>query len=88
MRTTILMALLLIVLTGIPGCSGTHTCTATGLTANQTYQYGYYDSDGNAVIGEFEATGSTFDVPGVDSSVDCASIGIIRVIIMPEYPVA
>jgi hypothetical protein len=60
MRKTILLALLLMILTGIPGCSGgTQTCLVTGLTPDQTYEYGYEDSAGNLVTGRFRASGPT-----------------------------
>lgn len=79
MRKTILMALLLMVLTSIPGCSGgTQTCTATGLSPGYLYEYGYEDSDGNVVTGKFRASGSTYDITGVDSSIDCGNIGVMR----------
>lgn len=89
MRKSILMALLLIVLTGIPGCSGgSQTCTVTGLTPGGLYEYGYQDSDGNVITGQFRPSGSTYDITGVDSSIDCGNIGVIRgtVELMAEYP--
>lgn len=78
MKKKILAALLLFVLTGISACSGgTQTCSASGLTAGRTYEYGYEDSDGNAVFGTFRAEGPTHDIPGVDSSIDCGSVGFV-----------
>lgn len=88
MRKKFLAALLLSVLTGIAACSGTKTCTATGLIAGQTYLFGYEDSAGNTIIGEFWTPSSTFEVSGVDSSVDCGSIDIIRKDLPEEPPVA
>ena len=88
MRKKILAALLLSVLTGIAACGGTQTCRVTGLTVGQTYKYGYEDGNGNAVIGEFRAEASTYDITGVDSSVNCGSIGIIRVELPEEPPIA
>ncbi len=79
MRKKIFTTLLLIVLTGIPGCSGgTQTCLVTGLSSGYLYEYGYEDSDGNVVTGQFRPEGSTLEIPGVDASVDCGSIGVTR----------
>ena len=90
MRRKIFTALLLIVLTGIPGCSGgTQTCLITGLTPDRTYEYGYEDSNGNVVTGQFRASGSTFEIPNVDNSVNCADIGVVnaRIDLIAEGPV-
>ena len=84
MRKKILAALLF-VMAVIAGCSGTKTCTATGLIAGQTYSFGYEDGAGNTVIGEFKATSSTFELSGVDSSVNCGSIDLLPQI-SPESP--
>ncbi|MDQ1637206.1 MAG: hypothetical protein QOF62_545 [Pyrinomonadaceae bacterium] len=88
MRKKIVTALLLSVLTGMGACSGTKTCIATGLTNGQRYVFGYEDGSGNTVIGEFQATGSTFELTGVDSSVDCGSIDFIRKDLPEEPPIA
>jgi ABC-type glycerol-3-phosphate transport system substrate-binding protein len=88
MRKKILAALLLSVLTGIAACSGTQTCRVTGLTVGQTYKFGFEDSNGNAIVGEFKAESPTYDIPGVDSSVNCGSILIIRFDLPEEPPVA
>lgn len=87
MRKKILAALLF-VMAVIASCTGTKTCTATGLIAGQTYLFAYEDGAGNTTIGEFQATSSTFEVSGVDSSVNCGSIDIIRKDLPEEPPVA
>lgn len=84
MRKKILTALLFVVAV-ITACSGTKTCTATGLTVGQSYLYGYEDGAGNTVVGEFTATSSTFQLSGVDSSVNCGSIDLLPQI-SPESP--
>ena len=88
MRKKILTALLLSVLTGIAACSGSQTCRVTGLTVGQTYIYGYEDGAGNTIVGEFEARGTTYDIPGVDSSIDCGSIDVLREDLPEAPPVA
>jgi hypothetical protein len=50
--------------------------------------FGYEDGSGNTVIGEFQATGSTFELTGVDSSVNCGSIDFIRKDLPEEPPIA
>ncbi|HBB88675.1 MAG TPA: hypothetical protein DC047_13780 [Blastocatellia bacterium] len=87
MRKKILAALLFVVAV-IAACSGTKTCTATGLIAGQTYLYGYEDGAGNTVVGEFQATSSTFELSGVDSSVNCGSIDLLREDLPEAPPVA
>lgn len=84
MRKKILAALLLSVLMDIAACSGTQTCRVSGLTPGQTYMYGYEDGAGNTTIGEFWAPSTTYDIPNVDSSVDCGNIDVIHVV--PEMP--
>lgn len=79
MRQKLLAALMLFVLTGLPACSGgTQTCIITGLIVGQTYQYGYADSNGNVITGAFEAEATTHNIPGVDASINCASVGVAR----------
>jgi len=88
MKNKLLVALLLLVLTDIVACTGTHTCSVSGLTVGQTYKFGYEDSNGNAIIGEFRAESTTYELTGVDSSINCGSIGIIRVDLPEEPPIA
>lgn len=90
MRKKIFPALLLFVLAALPGCiGGTQTCRVTGLSPGSLYRYDYEDSDGNAVVGEFRPEGTTYDIPGVDSSIDCASVDVSRATIdlIAEGPV-
>ena len=75
MRKQVQVALLLFVL-GIGACTGTQTCRISGLTQGQAYWYSYVDADGNTHSGDFTAEGSTFDITGVDDSVDCSSVDV------------
>lgn len=78
-RKTLMTFLVFGLVTFVGACSGgTKTCTATGLTPNQTYSYYYRDSDGNDHSGIFTPSGTTFSVENVDSSIDCSSIDIER----------
>jgi hypothetical protein len=88
MRKKILAALLLSVLMGIAACSGTQTCRVTGLTVGQRYLFGYEDGAGNTIVGEFWAPSTTYDITGVDSSIDCGSIDVFREISPEEPPIA
>ncbi len=88
MRKKILTALLLFVLTGIACQGGTKTCTVTGLTPNAYYAYSYVNGDGQTITDAFQASASTVDIPNIDSSVNCGSIGIVQFEMMPELPVA